>query len=247
MAVSTHTSKVFDQELRNLRDRVHLMGSLVEEMIAKGAAALSARDTALALATMRIDYRINRLEREVDELALCTLARRQPVASDLRYITAALKIVGYLKRIGDLCVNICESVIELNKDPPLPPVSDLSNFANQVITQVHDALDTLVTREVDQTKALLDRAAAIDDQYGQVLCQVVDLRAREPCATYQTTRVQAIAKCLARIADHAISISETVAFMVNGTDIRHYRSREVDSASRASRTLESAIADEHHR
>jgi phosphate transport system protein len=102
---STHTSKVYEHELRSLRDKLLLMGSLVEEMIQKGSTALSTRDTGLAKATIRLDRRINRLECEVDELCMRILATRQPVASDLRFVTAALKIVTDLERIGDLVVH----------------------------------------------------------------------------------------------------------------------------------------------
>jgi phosphate transport system protein len=106
-----HTSKVYEQELRTLRERVLLMGSLAEEMIQKGVLALRTRDTQLANATRRVDRHINRLECEVDELCLRILAMRQPVASDLRFITTALKIVTDLERIGDIGVNICERVV----------------------------------------------------------------------------------------------------------------------------------------
>src|SRR3954447_8349426 len=148
MAMGKHTSKLYEQELRNLRDKLLLMGTLVEEMIGKGETALRGRDTALAQATMKIDRRINRLECEVDELAMRILATRQPVASDLRFITIALKIVTDLERIGDLCVNICERVIELNEEPPLPPVGDLGNLAEEASAVVHEALDALVARYV---------------------------------------------------------------------------------------------------
>ena len=142
------------------------MGSLVEEMIGKGDDRARARATrALAQATMRLDRRINRLECEVDELAMRILATRQPVASDLRFITTALKIVTDLERIGDLCVNICERVIELNEEPPLRPVGDLASLADEAIALVHDALDALVARDVDKATALLDRDAAIDEHY----------------------------------------------------------------------------------
>ena len=229
MAVGTHTSKIYDQELRNLRDKLILMGSLVEEMIGKGDAALRTRDTALALATMRADRRINRLECEVDELAMRILATRQPVASDLRFITTALKIVTDLERIGDLCVNICERVIELNEEPPLQPVGDLTNLADEAIALVHDALDALVARDVERAKALLGRDALIDEHYGQIFRGVLELMASEPSAVYRATRVQSIAKYLERIADHAVNIAETVVFLVKGTDIRHFRSRQYES------------------
>jgi phosphate transport system protein len=223
MAIGTHTSKVYEQELRTLREKLLLMGSLVEEMIGKGEAALRTRDTPLAQATMRVDRRINRLECEVDELSMRILATRQPVASDLRFITCALKIVTDLERIGDLCVNICERVVELNEEPPLAPVGDLTSLADEAITLVHDALDALVARDVDKATALLARDNAIDEHYAIIFEGVLALMARDPASIYRATRVQSIAKYLERIADHATNIAETVVFLVKGTDIRHRR------------------------
>jgi phosphate transport system protein len=224
MAAGTHTSKVYDQELRQLRDKLLLMGSLAEEMIGKGETALRTRDSALAQATMKLDRRINRLECEVDELAMRILATRQPVASDLRFITTALKIVTDLERIGDLCVNICERVSELNEEPPLAPVGDLTSLADEAVALVHDALDALVARDVDKATALLARDKVIDEHYAEIFKGVLDLMARDPTSVYRATRVQSIAKYLERIADHATNIAETVVFQVKGTDIRHGRS-----------------------
>ncbi|APR74798.1 Phosphate transport system regulatory protein PhoU [Minicystis rosea] len=225
MPAGAHTSKLYDLELRQLREKLLLMGSLVEEMIGKGETALRTRDTALAQATMRLDRRINRLECEVDELAMRILATRQPVASDLRFITTALKIVTDLERIGDLCVNICERVVELNEEPPLAPVGDLTSLADEAISLVHDAIDALVARDVERATALLARDAAIDAHYGEIFAGVLDLMAKEPASIYRATRVQSIAKYLERIADHATNIAETVVFLVKGTDIRHRKSR----------------------
>jgi len=225
MPAGTHTSKIYDSELRLLREKLLLMGSLVEEMIGKGEAALRTRDTPLAQATMKLDRRINRLECEVDELAMRILATRQPVASDLRFITTALKIVTDLERIGDLCVNICERVSELNEEPPLAPVADLTSLADEAIALVHDALDALVARDVDKATALLARDAAIDAHYTRIFKGVLELMAREPASIYRATRVQSIAKYLERIADHATNIAETVVFLVKGTDIRHGRGK----------------------
>jgi len=223
MGAGTHTSKVYDQELRQLRDKLLLMGSLAEEMIGKGEAALRTRDTQLAQATMKLDRRINRLECEVDELAMRILATRQPVASDLRFITTALKIVTDLERIGDLCVNVCERVSELNEEPPLAPVGDLTSLADEAVALVHDALDAMVARDVDKATALLARDTLIDDHYARIFKGVLELMARDPTSVYRATRVQSIAKYLERIADHATNIAETVVFQVKGTDIRHGR------------------------
>jgi phosphate transport system protein len=225
MPGNTHTSKHYEQELRNLREKLLLMGSLVEDMIAKGSTAMTSRDTALAQTTMKIDRRINRLECEVDELAMRILATRQPVASDLRFITIALKIVTDLERIGDLCVNICERVIELNEEPPLPPVGDLANLAEEASAVVHEALDALVARDVGRATELLTRDDSIDEHYGRIFKDVLELMARDPTSVYRATRVQSIAKYLERIADHAMNVAESVVFLVKGKDIRHWNKK----------------------
>src|SRR3954454_20709390 len=151
-----HTDQAYEGELRRIREMLLMMGAKVEEMLGQAMKALVERDTALAEKTLNIDRQINRLEIEVDDLCLRVLARRQPVASDLRFITMALKVVTDLERMGDLGVNICERVIELNEEPPLQlapraggdgrpwgpegPVGDLTSLADEAIAVLHDAL-----------------------------------------------------------------------------------------------------------
>jgi phosphate transport system protein len=139
-----------------------------------------------------------------------------------------------LERIGDLCVNICERATELNEEPPLQPVGDLTSLADEAISVVHDALDALVDGDVDRATGILRRDASIDEQYGRILQDVLALMAQEPSAIYRATRVQSIAKYLERIADHAMNIAENVVFLVKGTDIRH-RHREFDDSMPPSR------------
>src|SRR5262244_2084977 len=114
-----HTNREYEQELRRLREQLLLMGAKVEEIIRGSIWALTERETGLAEQMIAFDKKINQLELEIDELCMQILARRQPVASDLRFITMALKLVTDLERIGDLGVNICERVLELNEEPPL--------------------------------------------------------------------------------------------------------------------------------
>jgi len=120
-----HTDQGYEEELRRLREQLLLMGAKVEEMLANSMRALVERDSLLAREMIEFDHQINRLELECDEACLKILARRQPVASDLRFITIALKLVTDLERMGDLAVNICERVVELNDEPPLKPYLDL--------------------------------------------------------------------------------------------------------------------------
>src|SRR5258708_3432411 len=127
-----HTNREYEQELRRLREQILLMSAKVEEIIRGSIRALVERDTALAEQMIAFDKKINQLELEIDEQCMQVLARRQPVASDLRVITMALKLVTDLERIGDLGVNISERVIELNAEPQLKPYVDLPNMAGGV-------------------------------------------------------------------------------------------------------------------
>ncbi|WP_437737095.1 phosphate signaling complex protein PhoU [Sorangium sp. So ce1335] len=229
---TSHTSKVYEHELRTLREKLLLMGSLVEEMIQKASTALATRDTGLAKATIRLDRRINSLECEVDELCMRILATRQPVASDLRFVTTALKIVTDLERIGDLVVNVCERVQELNEEAPLAPAGELQGLSDEAIEVVHEALDALVARDWERAKELLSRDDVIDEHYARIFQDVLQTMSRDPSTVYRATRIQSIAKYLERIADHAMNIAESVVFLVKGTDIRHNnRLRENDPLS----------------
>ena len=226
MPISQHTSKVYESELRSLREKILLMGSLVEDMVSKGIQALRTRDSALARATMRIDRQINALECEIDELALRILATRQPVASDLRFITMALKIVTDLERIGDLGVNICERVTELNEEEPLPQLGDVEALADEALAVLHEALDALVARDVDRATDMLERDDSIDAHYSKIFQEVLGMMSKDATTVYRATRLQSIAKYLERIADHAMNIAETVVFLVKGKDIRHWNRRD---------------------
>ena len=227
---SQHTSKVYEHELRNLREKILLMGSLVEDMVQKGIAALRTRDSVLAKATMRIDRQIDRLECEIDELSLRILATRQPVASDLRFITMALKIVTDLERIGDLGENICERVIELNDEPSLPQLDDVEALAGEAISVLHEALDALVARDVTRATEILERDDVIDEHYSKIFQEVLGMMSSDPSTIYRATRLQSIAKYLERVADHAMNIAETVVFLVKGKDIRHWNKRHASDA-----------------
>lgn len=230
---TTHTSKVYEGELRTLREKIIFMGSLAEDMVAKGTRALVTRDSELAQQTMRIDRQINRLECEVDELALRILATRQPVASDLRFITAALKIVTDLERIGDIGVNICERVLELNDELPLPELGDVESLAEETIAVLHEALDALVEQDVDRATKLLARDDSIDEHYSKIFERVLSMMSREPSTIFRATRLQSVAKYLERVGDHAMNVAETVVFLVKGKDIRHgYKRDEAEDEHR---------------
>ena len=217
----TLTDREYDAELHKLHDQLLLMGAKVEEMIANSMRALTERDSELARRLIEFDHQINRLELEIDELCLRILAKRQPVASDLRLITTALKIVTDLERIGDACVNICERVVELNMEPTLKPYVDLPRMAETAQAMVRDALDAFVQADPERAREVVERDRVVDAYYGQVFRELLTYMMEDPRNIYRAVRAQSIAKYLERIGDHATNLAEMVIFMVVGKDVRH--------------------------
>lgn len=216
-----HTSKAYEQELTSLRDKLLKMGGLVADMMRDATQALGACDGALARSTRLVDRRVNRHECEIDDLAMKILATRQPVASDLRLITSSLKIVTDLERIGDLCVNICDRVVELSEQAQAGASAEILALADEAHAIVRDALDVLAARDAARATELLARDAQIDEHYAKIFKQILDTMAGDPSSVYWATRVQSVAKYLERIADHAMNVAENVVFLVHGRDIRH--------------------------
>src|SRR2546423_2511099 len=148
--INTHTSKDFEAELRTLRERLAAMGGRCEQQITIAMQALADRDDELARKVIEGDHLIDRDENEIDELALQILATRQPVASDLRFITMSLKFVTDLERIGDLATGIAKRALELNHLPTLDGNPDLGALASLVQKNLRSALDSFVARDADR-------------------------------------------------------------------------------------------------
>lgn len=208
-------------ELRKLRDLILLMGANVEEMISNGVRALVERDSELGRRTIERDHGVNRLELETDQLCLRLLALRHPLPSDLRFITIALKLVTDLERIGDLVVNVCERIIELNQFPPLSSYRDLSLMADTARGMLRDALDAFVEGDAWRAQRVLEVDRTVDAYNAQIFSELVRDMRENPGNVQRATRVQSIAKSIERIGDHATNVAEMVVFMVKGEDIRH--------------------------
>lgn len=221
-----HTDREYESELQQVRDHILLMGAKVEEMITKSMRALAERDSELARAMIAFDDQIDHLEVESDELCLRILARRQPVASDLRFLTIALKLVTDLERIGDLGESICERVIELNAEPPLGPQLSIPLMAETVLGMIRQALDAFVSRDVTRAFQVIEKDSVVDALYAQMFRVLLTYMLEDPRNISRAIRVQSIGKHLERIGDHATNLAEMVVFMVKGKDPRHPGSRQ---------------------
>lgn len=219
-----HTSRQYESELRELKEKLLSMGSRIEELIKDAMQALIDRDTDLAKKCIAGDHSVNRLELEIDELCLKLLALRQPTAVDLRFITLGLKIVADLERVGDLGVNIAERVIELNEEEALKPYIDLPRMADDVQNMLHQALDAFVREDVAMAQGVLEADDQIDELNHKIFEELVDYMGRDKANIKRACRLMFISRYLERIADHATNVAEMVIFLVQGKDVRHLHS-----------------------
>jgi len=226
MAVKKHTDRGYDAELEELRSKLLTLGGKVEAEISQSMRALSERDSKLAEQVVGSDREVNRLELEVDESCRRLLALRQPAASDLRFITTALKIVVDLERIGDLAVNIAERAIDLNQSPPLKPVHDLTRLAELCQVQLRKALDAFVDADVEKAQAVIKDDDLLDALYHNLFNELLALMMEDPRNIRRANSLLFVAKHLERLGDHATNVAEMVVYMVRGTDVRHPHSRE---------------------
>jgi phosphate transport system protein len=216
-----HMSSQFDAELNVIRARLLEMGGKVELMIANSMKSLVERDSVLAEQTIAFDVEINAMEIEIDEKCLHILAKRQPAARDLRFVTLALKIVTDLERIGDQCANIAGHAIELNREAQLKPYIDLPRMAEAAHNAVRDALDAFVRGDAATAVRVCREDRIVDDLSEQLQRELLTFMMDDRAAVGRAMRINSISKYLERVADHATNIAETVIFMVEGRDIRH--------------------------
>ena len=227
MALKKHTDKSYDVELDDLRSKLLTLGGKVEAEIALSMRALAERDSKLAEQVLSADQEVNLLELEVDEGCRRLLALRQPAASDLRFITTALKIVVDLERIGDLAVNIAERAIDLNQSPALRPVHDLTRLAQLCQSQLRKALDAFVDGDAAKAEEVIKDDDLLDALYHNLFSELLALMMEDPRNIRRANSLLFVAKHLERLGDHATNVAEMVVYMVRGTDVRHPHSREL--------------------
>jgi phosphate transport system protein len=212
----------FIEELEDLQGRLLEMGTLVESAIHTSILALTERSEAQAQQVLGNEDRINHLEIEIDELAVRLLALQQPMARDLRFLTAAIKINTDLERMGDLAVNIVERAIALMNRPPVKPLVDIPQMARTVESMVRKSLDAFVKREPELARSVLISDDTVDRLRDSIHSELISFMQEDPEAIPQALDLILVARHLERIADHATNIAEDTLFLVKGVDVRHH-------------------------
>lgn len=221
----THIDKSYDAELRALREQLLEMGGLVEAAIDASVRAIVERDAVLADQVIRKDKVVNRMEVDIDGACRRILALRQPAASDLRFITTALKIVTDLERMGDLAVNIARRAVDLAQAPALRPLHDLGRLAALSEAALAKALDAFVTADPLKAEEVLEADDHLDALYLKIFNELLTIMMEDPRSIRRATSLMFSAKHLERFGDHATNLAEMVIFMVRGTDVRHAKNK----------------------
>ncbi len=212
----------FDEELKNLKQRLLHMADTTQEMVGLAVKALVERKQALADEVFRHEEEVNHMEIEIEDAVLRLLALRQPAGGDLRLLTAILKINNDLERVADQAVNISEIAVYLLKEPPLKPLIDIPHMAALAQKMIKNSLQAFV----DQNPALAEQVCRDDDEVDklneQVFRELLTYMMNDPKSIQRAVDLILVGRNLERVADHATNISEDVIFIVEGKNIKHH-------------------------
>ena len=220
-----HTNRGFERELKQIRERLLAMGGRAEQQIATAMAALGERDELCASRVVDSDGRNDLDEREIDELAFGVIARRQPVASDLRFVIFALKIVTDLERIGDLAVNIAKRSRDLMRFEPSPSEARLVELATRVRGALKEALDAFASSDAERAERVIAGDGEIDTLNMHLIADTISSPTEGARDFARALAVSSISRYLERIGDHATNIAEMVIYSLKGHDVRHNAQR----------------------
>ena len=212
----------FREELDEMQSRLLEMAGLVESAIHQSVAALVDRDEQAAKEVLWKEALINQKDIEIDEYATRLLALYQPMARDMRFLTAVIKINGDLERMGDLAVNITQRALSLMREPPVKPLIDIPQMASLAEDMVRKSLDALVKRDEDLARSVLLSDDEVDRLRDAVYKELVAFMQEQSTTIPRAVDLMFIAHNLERIADHATNIAEDVLFLVKGIDVRHH-------------------------
>jgi phosphate transport system protein len=217
MVMTEHTIKAFDADLQELGRMIAEMGGLAERLIGDSVDALSRQDTMLAQNVIVQDAKIDQLQREIEEKAILTIARRQPMAVDLRDVVGALRVSNDLERIGDLAKNIAKRVMVLNDEMPLQKVMrGVDHMSELVLAQVKDVLDSFARRDVAKALQVWRGDEEIDAVNNSLFRELLTYMMEDPRNISVCIHLLFCAKNIERMGDHATNIAETIYYMVEG-------------------------------
>ena len=231
MAVE-HTVKAYDKELDTIERRLAEMGGIAEKMVIDAVDALASADSALAHQVVSSDPRLDTLQHEIEDLAVRTIARRQPVAVDLRELIGAIRVAGDLERVGDLAKNIARRTVKLETEVRVSRALVGVKHMNEVATALmKDVLDAYAQRDADRAREVWERDVELDALEDAVFRELLTYMMEDPRNISFCAHLLFCSKNIERIGDHATNIAETVVYLVTGATLpaeRPHGRRETD-------------------
>jgi phosphate transport system protein len=215
------THRHLDDELSSLRDRVLLLGGEAEQALERAMYALNVRDSDLARQVLEHDDRIDHLEVEIDRQCIDIIALRQPAARDLRFVISVAKMAPVLERIADHACNIARAAIDLNSEPELKPLPDLSRMAEHGLHMLHSALDAFTSNDAIAAREIIKSDTEINDLYNHTFHRLIEMMVTEPSTATRDARLLFVAKHLERIGDYVTDICELTVYMAEAAFIKH--------------------------
>jgi phosphate transport system protein len=217
---SDHTAKAFDEDLQQLNRLIAEMGGLAERMISDSVGALIRRDVTVGMRVVADDVEVDKLQRMIEERAVLTIARRQPMAIDLREIVGALRVAIDLERIGDLSKNIGKRVAQLDSDfHPLKLIRGLEHMTDLVQSQVNSVLDAYAAHDLPAAMTVWKGDEEVDAICTSLFRELLTYMMEDPRNISFCIHLMFCAKNIERIGDHATNIAETVFYMIEGQQI----------------------------
>jgi len=214
--MSEHTVKAFDEDITRLRGLIAEMGGLAEVAVQEAMQALISGDEELAAQVVERDKKLDRLENEVDEMAIRVIALRAPMADDLREVIAALKIGGVVERIGDYAKNIAKRVGRIEGRKRFEPLTLIPAMADVAAEMVHDVLTAYAARDPVLAREVIERDDKVDAFYDSIFRNLVSFMVENPATISSAAQLLFIARNLQRIGDHATNVAEMVHYAATG-------------------------------
>jgi phosphate transport system protein len=227
---SDHIVRSYDDDLRRLRDMTARMGGLAERQVADATRALVRSDTSLASEVVQRDVQIDALEREIEAFSIGLLARRQPMAGDLRVVVAAMKAAIDIERIGDYAANAAKRAIVLSSQPPIGSLNGFERMAQLVQENLKAAMDAFVNDDAEAAHRVWEADEPIDAIYNGIFRELLTFMMEDPRNITAATHMLFIAKNLERIGDHTTNIAERIFYAVRGDSLPDDRPKADQSA-----------------
>jgi phosphate transport system protein len=230
MALAEHTTKAFDYDLQDLARMIAEMGGLAERQIVEVIEALTRRDLERARRSVSADAAIDALQRNIEERAIETIARRQPLANDLRGVVGVLRISNDLERIGDLAKNIGKRVIALDGgDIARRSMRGVRHMASLALVQLRDALDSFARQDLAKASAVRARDEEVDRMYTSMFRELLTYMMEDPGTIAAGIHLLFCSKNIERMGDHTTNIAESVQYMIAGYTLPNDRARSAVS------------------